>query len=1238
MLGIFNSQFYSRFLTKWINVLMAVTLMLAGVPVPSAQAASALSLPAPGTMIQLSAAREPALIKGITVYPDHPLKFNFIVDRGDAGLDTDVRDSEYHRLVKYFLAALTVPEEDLWVNLSPYERERMSPDIFSQTEMGRDLLAQDYLLKQLTASLLYPEDELGERFWQRVYQKAQAIFGTTDIPVNTFNKVWIVPERAVVYESGASAFVAESRLKVMMEQDYLARKNSPRSVEDKDNISAELIREIVIPEIEREVNEGAHFTQLRQMYHALILATWYKKTLQDGLLGQIYVDRNKVQGVDIPDKEEKQEIYERYLAAFRKGVYNYIKEDFDAVEDTTVVRQYFSGGAGLQLTQSGVFKSTADFAQLSGLAQRNIVSLIPSGPQAVAARLENVLVDLRKVVPVTDAAMMTIERWRDDPAVDVLLGGREGHVNVADEFIAVTDFAGRVMASRPKSEVHAGGLPHMSVNLYIYDPRGRLLFQRRSNVKRESGGRLQVSVSGHVDAGETPRAAVLREAKEEIGIPLDEQRLTQITETNEVFRETPVSDGILRKFVTAYVYQMNNTELAQVQNNYNLNEVMELWLIPLDLFETMILEAPEDFTATVRELALSDAYSVYNRVLAQAPDSAQLAAPELRLLELVRQSESREDQALITALERQKEIIAQGYLGFDPIDPSNPPVWVRNVLEFYQATDPDSYEDLLGRLRGGMIRVGQDDKEAIDGFTTNSTHIIATNHQHYPEISLIKLLDPAKAKANTDAYLKWTVRDSLGNLIGFTTGVIATSVRAFAKAGIFELFVDGAHSPTMSGIERYLKAQGKNVNKGYLHGVLYTFAKLGWLTRSGRQANDGMSFTLTDKGKQILGAVAAYSKVADFDALSLRLSWYLLDESPTDTPESFSQILQELAPLAARGWDLPADMDAELATEVRQHLNGFIVGPLLTVMRDRELNIIPMLLEKREIELTDIAKNERGLSRLKAAFDLLANVGFVERDNLRVRMTKKGEANFRRTLNYGVPVSYYPTYALVEELLFGNPAAVPRYTQEGIETLVDRILNTDGSDKSHEGYFKKVKAEFGLIVEGMFDQQRIPTPEQMEARIAAGEQPFTFVVSDVGAGRGGFLLNMYDVIMNSEFGQLMRDYPDLYRVILVGIDFNRAARSNMSNNFGSRNIPHIILDGDIGKPQEILDTMRAKFDALGVKADIMFNIRSMLDHNRQWADVKDPAAAEAREPISTSVFAYRGELIPNNYLEQNLKE
>src|SRR4029077_14671640 len=134
--------------------------------------------------------------KGIKVHPDNPFRFDFILDRGDrvSPANGGGLKPQSAKLIKYFLASLTIPENDLWVNLSPYEKDRIVPESFGQTEMGRDLLAQDYMLKQITASLIYPEGETGKKFWKRIYEESAKKFGTTNIPVNTFNKVWIVPE------------------------------------------------------------------------------------------------------------------------------------------------------------------------------------------------------------------------------------------------------------------------------------------------------------------------------------------------------------------------------------------------------------------------------------------------------------------------------------------------------------------------------------------------------------------------------------------------------------------------------------------------------------------------------------------------------------------------------------------------------------------------------------------------------------------------------------------------------------------------------------------------------------------------------------------------------------------------------------------------------------------------------------------------------------------------------------
>src|SRR5208283_2771084 len=215
--------------------------------------------------------------------------------------------TEANKLIKYFLASLTIPEKDLWVNLSPYEKDRIIPNSFGLTEMGRDLLAEDYMLKQITASLIYPEDGVGKRFWKRIYAEAAKKFGTTNIPVNTFNKVWILPEKAVVYEKAKeeTAYVVESKLKVMLEEDYLSilkhecrgrpcvgpqegRTQGSPLQKDINSLGSQIVREIIIPELTREVNEGKNFAQLRQVYNSLILATWYKKKIKDSILSQVY--------------------------------------------------------------------------------------------------------------------------------------------------------------------------------------------------------------------------------------------------------------------------------------------------------------------------------------------------------------------------------------------------------------------------------------------------------------------------------------------------------------------------------------------------------------------------------------------------------------------------------------------------------------------------------------------------------------------------------------------------------------------------------------------------------------------------------------------------------------------------------------------------------------------------------------------------------------------------------------
>ena len=394
-------------------------------PVRAQGAPGAMGLPTLGTRITPSPAFVPARITGIKVYPQEPFRLDFIVDAGQSGLADEALRAEGARLINYFLTALTIPARELWVNLSPYERERMIPDQLAATEMGRDLLSQDYVLKQLTASLIYPEEDLGREFWDQMYAQARALYGKTTIPINTFNKVWIIPETAVVHENGAVAFIADSHLKVMVDSDYQAMMagsvslgQTPGAVAPPEaGLQSALLRDLILPAIEREVNEGKNFARLRQIYHSMILATWYKRNLRESLLARAYADQNKVRGVDLEDPAGKEVIYQQYLAAFTKGVYDYIREDVDQDSGRLIVRKYFAGGIQAEGVGQVVKGQAVSDAEMSQTAHPRSDAPLNTFSTSLAVIHNKILLPL--------PAIREIQR-----RIDAMIAEREGQDNI----------------------------------------------------------------------------------------------------------------------------------------------------------------------------------------------------------------------------------------------------------------------------------------------------------------------------------------------------------------------------------------------------------------------------------------------------------------------------------------------------------------------------------------------------------------------------------------------------------------------------------------------------------------------------------------------------------------------------------------------------------------------------------------------------------------------------------------
>lgn len=98
-----------------------------------------------------------------------------------------------------------------------------------------------------------------------------------------------------------------------------------------------------------------------------------------------------------------------------------------------------------------------------------------------------------------------------------------------DEYIDVATKEGALTGKRElKSIIHQEGLYHHTSHVWLYTKKKEILLAQRSSKKAICPLLWDVSVAGHIDAGETPKQAAVRETKEEIGLDLLENDLTLI--------------------------------------------------------------------------------------------------------------------------------------------------------------------------------------------------------------------------------------------------------------------------------------------------------------------------------------------------------------------------------------------------------------------------------------------------------------------------------------------------------------------------------------------------------------------------------------------------------------------------------------------------------------------------------------------------------------------------------------
>jgi len=137
--------------------------------------------------------------------------------------------------------------------------------------------------------------------------------------------------------------------------------------------------------------------------------------------------------------------------------------------------------------------------------------------------------------------------------------------------------------SELKSVIHQKGYYHHTAHIWFYTANGDLLLSQRSAKKTICPLMWDVSVAGHIDAGETSKQAAIRETEEEIGLTISENNLQKIGvfECFQTYENGIIDNEFHNTFIAELKVPLSKLVLQE-------EEVEAIKLVSFDAFEALI--------------------------------------------------------------------------------------------------------------------------------------------------------------------------------------------------------------------------------------------------------------------------------------------------------------------------------------------------------------------------------------------------------------------------------------------------------------------------------------------------------------------------------------------------------------------------------------------------------------------------------------------------------------------------
>lgn len=436
----------------------------------------------------------------------------------------------------------------------------------------------------------------------------------------------------------------------------------------------------------------------------------------------------------------------------------------------------------------------------------------------------------------------------------------------------------------------------------------------------------------------------------------------------------------------------------------------------------------------------------------------------------------------------------------------------------------------------------------------------------------------------------------LSSIFRHLDGLVVAPVAIALKNKLVLEFILNNKKIKLSELTTVFKA-----NEGYLNVGLRVLASQGFLSYDVNNKTQEIIISANEKTEIAFPMFHLYEDVVTLLQLSSQYHPRLFEDTPF---EKLNLIFEKYK---KRYGIKPSDdlLKNSIQDQILKHIEGYLIGP--TIVRLAMNGMFHKYFMETSFRPEEFHKSPENFKKI---LDFFVHLGWFLEKNGNYQFTESGLFFAKRASAYGVTVSYLPTFAKIEELIFGNPNVLKTVDGEN-EIHVDREMNVWGSGGAHDTYFK-------VVDEILIKLFNLPIEEQPKG------------ILDMGCGNGAFLQHIFEVIDRQTLrGKMLDEYP----LFLVGVDYNQTALKVTRANLIKADIWAKVIWGDIGRPDVLAHDLKENYN---IDLKDLLNVRTFLDHNRIWQEPQH--IDENRISKSTGAFAYKGKRISNNLVEDNLLE